>query len=70
MDKLSQNTNLASEYYVFSVIYRMGPNVMLTPGNKKSRIRIEKDSKAITVGVEVFIKDCQTNYCLCLQCGN
>ncbi len=36
MGEKSQNTNLASEYYVLSMLYRIGANAYLTLGNKKS----------------------------------
>jgi hypothetical protein len=56
MGELTQNTNLASEYYVLSMLYRMGMNAYLTIGNKKSvDIIIEKQDKLITIDVKGLI---------------
>jgi hypothetical protein len=48
------NTNLASEYYVLSMLYRKGLNAYLTLGNKKSvDIIIEKDDgRLLTIDVK------------------
>lgn len=47
------NTNLASEYYVLSVLYRLGLDAYLTLGNKKSvDIIIRKGTKLLTVDVK------------------
>ncbi len=51
--KLGYNTNLASEYYVLSVLYRLGLNAYLTLGNKKSiDIIIEHKRGILTVDVK------------------
>lgn len=53
MGEKSQNTNLASEYYVLSMLYRIGANAYLTLGNKKSvDIIVEKKNKLITIDVK------------------
>ena len=36
MSDKSYNTNLASEFYVLSILHRLGADAMLTLGNKKS----------------------------------
>jgi hypothetical protein len=36
MKEIGYNTNLAAEYYVLSVLYRLGLNAYLTLGNKKA----------------------------------
>lgn len=36
MSEVKQNTNLASEYFILSCLYRVGANSYLTLGNKKS----------------------------------
>ena len=48
------NTNLASEFYVLSVLHRLGADANLTLGNKKSvDIAVVKDAgKSITVDVK------------------
>lgn len=47
------NTNLASEYYVLSMLYRIGANAFITIGNKKSvDIMVEKDDKTLTIDVK------------------
>ena len=48
------NTNLASEFYVLSVLYRMGHNASLTLGNKKSVdiIVIPGKGEPITIDVK------------------
>ena len=44
------NTNLASEYYVLSMLYRLGFDAYLTLGNKKSvDIIIEKGNDILTI---------------------
>lgn len=53
MGEKSQNTNLASEYYVLSMLYRMGADAHLTLGNKKSvDIVVEKDGEILTIDVK------------------
>jgi hypothetical protein len=48
------NTNLASEFYVLSMLYRMGHNASLTLGNKKSVdiIVIPEKGEPITIDVK------------------
>lgn len=36
MSEVKQNTNLASEYFILSCVYRVGANAYLTLKNKKS----------------------------------
>lgn len=36
MAKSGYNTNLASEFYILSMLHRLGADAMLTLGNKKS----------------------------------
>ncbi len=54
MKKLQKyNTNLASEYYVLSMLYRLGVDAYLTLGNKKSiDIVIEHGKNVQTVDVK------------------
>lgn len=53
MSQKTQNTNLASEYYVLSMLYRLGVNAYMTQGNKKSvDILIKKGKKIITIDVK------------------
>jgi len=53
MSEKSLNTNLASEYYILSCLYRIGSNAYLTLGNKKSvDIIIEKKGELLTVDVK------------------
>lgn len=53
MGEKTQNTNLASEYYVLSCLYRIGANAYLTLGNKKSvDIIIEKSDSLLTIDVK------------------
>lgn len=54
MQNNGYNTNLSSEYYVLSMLYRKGYNANLTLGNKKSvDILIEKENgKLITIDVK------------------
>ena len=53
MGEKTLNTNLASEYYVLSMLYRMGANAYLTLGNKKSiDILVEKDGNILTADVK------------------
>ncbi len=52
MGEKSQNTNLASEYYVLSMLYRVGADAYLTLGNKKAvDIMIQKD-QLLTIDVK------------------
>ena len=47
------NTNLASEYYVLSMLYRVGVEAYLTLGNKKSvDILVKKGEEIITIDVK------------------
>lgn len=51
------NTNLASEFYVMSMLHRKKINAMLTLGNKKSvDILIEKNGKVITLDVKGLLE--------------
>lgn len=53
MGEISQNTNLASEYYVLSMLYRLGLDAYLTIGNKKSvDIIVHKNNKILTIDVK------------------
>ena len=53
MGEKSQSTNLASEFYVLSLLYRKGFNAHLTLGNKKSvDIVVEIDEKIKTIDVK------------------
>jgi hypothetical protein len=56
MGEKGQKTNLASEFYILSMFYRMGINAHLTLGNKKSvDIVIEKENTVITIDVKGMI---------------
>jgi hypothetical protein len=47
------NTNLASEFYVLSVLHRLGVNPVLTMGNEKAiDIVVEKEGKSLTIDVK------------------
>jgi hypothetical protein len=48
------NTNLAAEFYVLSVLHRLGVDVNLTLGNKKSVdiSAVKAAEKAITIDVK------------------
>ncbi len=51
------NTNLASEFYVMSMLHRKKINAVLTLGNKKSvDIVIEKNGKVITLDVKGLLE--------------
>lgn len=53
MGEKGRNTNLAAEFYVLSILYRLGINAHLTLGNKKSvDIVVEKEDKIITIDVK------------------
>lgn len=53
MGEKGHNTNLAAEFYVLSILYRLGINAHLTLGNKKSvDIVVEKEDKVITIDVK------------------
>jgi hypothetical protein len=53
MGEKHENSNLASEFYVLSMLYRKGFNASLTLGNKKSvDILIIKNDKIITIDVK------------------
>ncbi len=54
MSTVKYNTNLASEYYVLSMLYRKGVNAYLTLGNKKSvDIVVEKNNgEILTIDVK------------------
>jgi len=52
-NKIMINTNLASEYYVLSMLYRLGFNAFLTLGNKKSvDIIIDHEGETVTIDVK------------------
>lgn len=47
------NTNLAAEFYVLSMLYRLGADASLTLGNKKAvDIIVVKDGTTITIDVK------------------
>lgn len=47
------NTNLAAEFYVLSMLYRLGADASLTLGNKKAvDIIVVKDGTTVTVDVK------------------
>jgi hypothetical protein len=53
MSEKGSNTNLAAEFYLLSMLYRLGINAHLTLGNKKSvDIVVEKDDELITIDVK------------------
>ncbi len=53
MGEKSQNTNLASEYYVLSMLYRVGADAYLTLGNKKSvDIIVDKNNQLLSIDVK------------------
>jgi hypothetical protein len=53
MGEKGDNTNLASEFYVLSMLYRIGANPCLTLKNKKSiDLIVEKQGKALTIDVK------------------
>mgnify|MGYP001617688514 CR=1 FL=1 len=53
MSEKGHNTNLAAEYYVLSMLYRVGANAYLTLGNKKSiDIVIDNNGKTLTADVK------------------
>ncbi len=53
MGERGHNTNLAAEFYVLSILYRLGINAHLTLGNKKSvDIVVENDKGLITIDVK------------------
>jgi hypothetical protein len=53
MGEISQNTNLVSEFYVLSMLHRIGAGASLTLGNKKSvDIVVEKDGLILTIDVK------------------
>jgi hypothetical protein len=54
MGEKTGNTNLASEFYVLSMLYRLGVDAYLTLGNKKSVdiVVVKKDGKQVTVDVK------------------
>ena len=57
MRKEGYNTNLASEFYVMSMLHRKGINAILTLGNKKAvDIMIEKNGKIITIDVKGLLE--------------
>ncbi len=57
MGQKAENSNLASEFYVMSLLYRMGLSPILTLGNKKEiDILIHTKNKTYTVDVK-GIKD-------------
>lgn len=48
------NTNLASEFYVLSLLHRLGMDAMLTLGNKKSvdLVAVNSEGKSYTIDVK------------------
>lgn len=49
----AKNTNLAAEYYVLSMLYRIGVEAYITLGNKKSvNILVKKNRKNLTINVK------------------
>lgn len=54
MSEKSHNTNLASEFYVLSVLHRLGLDAVLTLGNKKSvDLAVVRDAgNSVTVDVK------------------
>ena len=53
MGEITNNTNLASEYYILSMLYRVAAEAYLTLGNKKSvDIVVKKENKTITIDVK------------------
>jgi hypothetical protein len=53
MGEKGHNTNLAAEFHVLSMLYRMGANANLTLGNKKSvDIVVIKNGKILTIDVK------------------
>lgn len=53
MGERSQNTNLAAEYHVLSMLYRLGADAYLTLGNKKSvDILIDRGGETLTIDVK------------------
>ncbi|MDR2070370.1 MAG: hypothetical protein LBP81_02995 [Treponema sp.] len=53
MGEKGNRTNLASEFYVLSVLHRLGVNALLTLGNKKAvDILVWKGDRALTIDVK------------------
>lgn len=53
MGQKSENTNLACEYYVLSLLYRKGIDAAITIGNKKSiDIVVQKKNRSLTIDVK------------------
>lgn len=53
MGEVKLNTNLASEFYVMSMLHRLGINAVLTMGNKKATdIIVYKKRKSSTIDVK------------------
>lgn len=54
MRREKYNTNLASEFYVLSVLHRLGIDAMLTLGNKKSVdiLAVNSEGKTFTIDVK------------------
>lgn len=53
MGTKSENTNLASEFYIMSVLHRLGLEPILTLGNKKDiDILLHKNNKIYTIDVK------------------
>lgn len=53
MKQSGYNTGIASEYYVLSLLYRLGYEAYITLGNKKSvDIRVIKEEKTISLDVK------------------
>ena len=52
-DQKNYNTGVAAEYYVLSLLYRLGYEAYLTVGNKKSiDIRVVMGDRTITIDVK------------------
>lgn len=47
------NTNLASEFYILSVLHRLGLDAMLTLGNKKSVDLVAVNDNGVTYTIDV-----------------
>jgi len=54
MPQKAYNTNLASEFYVLSVLYRLGHDASLTLGNKKSVdiVVVFDEGRSLTIDVK------------------
>lgn len=53
MGQKTENTNLACEYYVLSLLYRKGIDAAITVGNKKSiDIVVQRKNRSLTIDVK------------------